>query len=147
MEHLLPLTYYELKAVATIVGTQEDTIKGIPIYPELESLQKTVKQCLSFVITQNLPLSSTEYSLSLEIEDLEALNSILCGEIFLDHFSNTIVKLPKKVRYALNFARYQEKENSPYVFKGLCPDTEKYSPFIKNCTKNHNFWTKGWRLS
>jgi len=147
MEHLLPLTYYELKAVATIVGTQEDTIKGIPIYPELESLQNKVKQCLSFTKTQDLPLDSTERLLSLEIKDIEALASVIHEVLFLNHFPNAIVRLPKKIKYALNFARYQEKKNSPYVFKGVDPDIKQCLSFTENCTKNNSVWAKGWRLS
>jgi len=138
MDYLLPLTIDELKAVAIIVGTPEDTIRGIPIYPELKSLQNRVKQCLAFVKTQELPLSFTEWVLPLEIEDLEALNRIICGELFLDKFLNATVRLPKKVRYALNFAKYQARYQAQgdinHIYKGENPNTEEYSPITMKGT-------------
>jgi len=134
MEYLLSLTIAELKMVKTIIGTQEDTIRGIPIYPKLESLQKKVKQCLAFVKTQDVPLNFTERLLSLEIEDLEALDDTISGELFFNTFPNAAVRLPEKVRYTLNFAKYQAQANITYIYKGENPDTEKYSPFIGGCS-------------
>ena len=132
MEHLLPLTIDELKAIEIIIGSPDTNI-----YPHLGSLQKKVTSTLNFAKSQDLPTSFTEHVLSLSFEDLEDLELVVCGTFLLDLFPNATIRLPNKIRKALNFARHNE---STLLVKGNCPGTEKYSPFIGGCESTECSW-------